>query len=540
MADKRISDLDITTSLEQDTLFLVRKTNQNEDFKITTSNLVKTIGNPIVAGFFGISSAANKIQLFAVNQASDAFLDKYYEGMVISFISPIGSTASVTLKLSNLEYKNFKTDINQDVKLEFGKFYEAIYKDGLFVQINGKISDLTTLPNDQLNADDLFLIRRTSANKDYKLTKSVLVNNLSNPAIFGFNAVSETTNKITLTPLNGANIPGYLNGMKISFISPITNTGNVQIKIGNNIYVDLKPNIRTLLAELSLGQYYEAYYKDDKFLLLSELSKKYTNEYNGSATIAPDKSTTTYALFSVTKYYKDAYYLGMSVLFTSKVNSEGLVYLNIDSLGSKLLSDPDGDGAPFSLVENQTIMAIYDGTKFIKNSFTMKEPEVPFTEITINVGPTQIFLSNRALQSAYDQIVKDYGHEGGGRQVTIQFDNDYTGEGLSLDNLNYNTGYIKIVGNPNIQMKLAVTPFGTRSSIFFAQYLTNEISSDSNVVGNAGTLKLTGNWKITLPSSSDNTSYSFIELKKSTLLLDFQNIIIENQNNGTQNFPFIT
>lgn len=529
MADKRISDLDITTSLEEDSLFVVRKTNQNEDFKITKSNLVKTIGNPVVIGFTAISTVPNKITLTPCN---NGLLDGYYNDMIISFISPIASSGLVKIRIGTLEEKDFITLLGGNVKLKVFLFCEAVYRNNRFILTNVQISDFTTLPNNQLNADDLFLIRRPAENIDYKFTKDTLVNNLSNPAIQGFSAVGSGSD-ITLTPLNGATIPGYLDGMKISFLSPITLPSDniVKIRIGSNSFVEFRSLLRLkTYPKMTLNNINEGVYKSGYFYKTND-KPNYTNETIGSGVIS--NNTTTYTLTSATGYYQTNYYVGMSVLLTSNIDSIGLVYINLDQLGAKLLSDPDGDGVPFSLVKNQTIMAIYDGTKFIKNSFTMREPEVPFTEITINVGPNQLFASNKTLQSAYDQIIKDYGPDGGGRQVTIQFDNDYNGEGLVIQQRYYNTGYIKIVGNPNVIMKPGVGAF----SVFTLSFLVG-----TRTVTN---LKLTGSWKIKLPTTSDINSYAFINLEGNSsrfnsTLLNFQDLIVENENSGNQNFAFIS
>lgn len=391
-----------------------------------------------------------------------------------------------------------------------------------------RISDLDA--TSELSDDDIFVVRKTSQNEDFKITKSSLVSNLSNPGIVGFSAAG-TGGEVTLTPLNGSTITEYLDGMKISFISPISLTFGelVRLRIGNNAFVNFLSQLRLkTFPKMDLNEYYEGVYRNGSFYHTNPKEVNYTNETTGSGVIS--NNTTTYTLTSATGFYRRSYYPGMSVLFTSNIDSTGFVYINLDSLGAKLLSDPDGDGVPFSLVKNQTIMAIYDGTKFIKNSFTMREPEVPFTEITINVGPNQLFESNKTLQSAYDQIIRDYGPDGGGRQVTIQFDNDYNGEGLAIYNSTINTGYIKIVGNPNIQMK----PPTSTNAIFT---LLKSIEGSGIIVQT--NLKLTGSWKIKLPTSSDISSSAFIDVRGNKILLDFQDLIVENENFGNQNFGFI-
>jgi hypothetical protein len=221
---------------------------------------------------------------------------------------------------------------------------------------------------------DLTLIRKSAALNDTSITYSNLLKSLGNPAISGFNAVSEAVNKLTLTAVNLAPIDTYFNGMRVSFISSISSNGAVQIKIGTLVYKDLFQYGTTETSILEADKYYEAIYIGDnntgKFFQTNILTPTiYTNEYTSVGTVAQDEQSTTLVLTSAIGMAKTSYYTGMSLLFTNDVDSKGVVSVNVDGLGLKVLRDKLTDLISNDLFEGQTILATYDGTQFIKQKF---------------------------------------------------------------------------------------------------------------------------------------------------------------------------
>jgi hypothetical protein len=155
--------------------------------------------------------------------------------------------------------------------------------------------------------------------------------------------------------------------MRVSFISSISSNGAVQIKIGNLVYKDLFQYGTTETSILEADKYYEAIYIGDnntgKFFQTNILTPTiYTNEYTSVGTVAQDEQSTTLVLTSAIGMSKTSYYTGMSLLFTNDVDSKGVVSVNVDGLGLKVLKAND-------LFAGQTILATYDGTQFINCNF---------------------------------------------------------------------------------------------------------------------------------------------------------------------------
>lgn len=412
--------------------------------------------------------------------------------------------------------------------------------------------DLTT----DLQPDTLFHVRKPASNEDLKITKASLVESIGNPAVNGFVATSPSINRLVLNSCNTSVISSYIQGMKISFISPINSTDLVKIKIGSLGYIDFKTTFTNPIsglvenAVLKNGKFYEAIYSNNSFIQ-TNIDRQYTNEYLSYGEVFTDPEVlpyTHYNLTSATGYYKTSYYEGMSIVFTSGIllNSienitQGKIYINVDGLGYKELSDPDGDGVPFTLQPNETIMGIYDGEKFIKNMFTMQEPELPVPvdpdnpppgyNVIIYVGPDEPEVSNRLLQTAYDRIVKDYGIDGGGRKVLIKFRDNYTGEGLRIRHVYAIGNYITIEGNENVIM-LPIGGYPPHYSCILVYNSGNEVGCNLNI---------TGTWKMNFPitDTTFKNNYSFFAVQSNKHIpvqVFLKNAKLINLNQGNQNY----
>jgi hypothetical protein len=422
--------------------------------------------------------------------------------------------------------------------------------------VDKRISDLEVTTD--LQDTTLFHVRKTETNEDFKITKANLVKQIGNSVVSGFNATSPSANRILLTPSNSGSLDQYYNGMTIKFISPINSTDLVKIKIGSLGYIDFKTTFTNPITNvvengvLKTGKFYEAIYSNNSFIQ-TNIDRQYTNEYLSIGEIIFDNATqeyfTLYTLTSATSYYKTQYYEGMSIVFTSGIiansvenMSNGKIYIDIDGLGVKLLSDPDGDGVPFSLQPNETILGIYDGEKFVKNIFSMQEPELPVPvdpnnpppgyDITVYVGPNEPEVSNRLLQTAYDRIVKDYGSGGGGRKVTIKFRDNYTGEGLLVKNISPITNsYITLEGNPNVTMLPSNTTYSGRKAVIYIYNQGNPSYANFTIIGT---------WKVNFPTRNSEISqdYSFLynDVASNINKINIKNATFININQGNQNY----
>ncbi len=285
---------------------------------------------------------------------------------------------------------------------------------------------------------DLLLVRKTSEGIDKKIAQADFIKSFGNPAINGFIATSEDNNKLTLTASNNVLVDTYYNGMTANFISTINSNGIVQIKIGELAYKDFIQYGTTQSVILTVNKYLEAIYIGDsvtgKWYQTNTITPTvYTNEYLATGVVAPGEQSTTYTLTSAVGTTKTSYYNGMSLLFTSNIASKGAVLLNVDGLGLKALTDQVGDNISFNLGVNETVMAIYNGTNFIKNIFSTVDkplppvnPDLPIPpeqQETINVGPNEQI---KLISEAINQLVQSYGEDGGNRFVTIQLSQNFT------------------------------------------------------------------------------------------------------------------
>lgn len=343
---------------------------------------------------------------------------------------------------------------------------------------------------------DLALIRKSGETKDRKISQSNLIKSIGNPAVKGFTATSDEANKVTLDPSNSTVIDTYYDGMEISFLSPINSTGLVQVRIGALAYKDIFVLNSAASVELTTTTYIQAIYSttDNKFYQTNAATTQvFTNDYVATGVVAGDNSTTTYTLTSAYGISKTEYYTGMSIIFTSDVASKGGVLVNIDGLGNKVLTDKAGDNIANDLLADQVILAIYDGTNFIKNLFSETVPEAPelpadaFDEETGEIIPDNVPDDNKVtvtvgnagntyttINDAINDLVDNFGNDGGNRLCTINLSNTYVwNEALFI---NSNLSWITIIANNN---SIDVNPVTIPTII-----LINKNCSAPNIKGN--------------------------------------------------------
>ena len=329
---------------------------------------------------------------------------------------------------------------------------------------------------DNLEDGDLILIRKSSMGVDRSLSKAKLIEDIGNAAIQGYTAGSEVENKISLLSSNGAAIPKYYEGMKISFISPIKTTKVVQVKIGTLSYIDLQKYSLDETVTLLENEYVEAVYIDGIFKQTNNLNTHlvWSNEYTAEVDINKEETITIYNLTSAIGVKKPKYYTGMSLLFTAPKTSKGVVFVNVDGLGNKQLGENSDSSIAKDVYELQAIMAIYDGKKFVKQKFSSihREPIIP-EEITEDIEPViipddiyapdytgdpddpanttspnaldskgqpifkqTVTVGNKAmyktLPEAVTALVTDYGDDGGGHLFAIEIDTDYAPDELFM------------------------------------------------------------------------------------------------------------
>jgi len=143
-----------------------------------------------------------------------------------------------------------------------------------------QITDLQQV--NKTGSGDLMLVRKTAQGQDNSITYDNFLNSIGNTAVNGFVATIDdnNVNGIILNPVNGVTIPAYVNFMKVSFISPINSTGQVQIKIGTLPYKNLYALNTTTTAVIKVGDYVEAILvSTEVFNQTNNANYVYTNDY---------------------------------------------------------------------------------------------------------------------------------------------------------------------------------------------------------------------------------------------------------------------
>ncbi len=488
MTNVNISDLGITTALETGDKIVVRKSGANYDTAITKQNIAKSLGNTAAIGFVATSDTANKIILTPTNGAE---LDDYYDQMLITFVSPITSNADVEIKIDGLAYKNIIVNGNS-IAVTAGDYIEAYYHaaDDEFKQSNNIEATIYTpeftAVNSTVTGNTLITLTSAAGNHKTAYYNGMLIT-FVNPAntlaginvnvdglgvkalevrtasgyiipantivtavyqtdrficnksiqgtsldLYGYVASSSAANQVQLNSVSGITGSNYVTGMRVSFVSPITTNAATKLNLPGMALKNFYKYGSTDNKPLVANNFYEAVYIGDAatgafYETNATTDTIYTNEYTATAVIAGDNSSTTYTLTSAIGVPKSSYYNAMSILFTSPVDSKGTQIVNVDGLGDKILDDNDIQNE--DITAGDAIMAIYDGTKFIKHRFaTVEDPipnpdPTPNPDIIVTVGHGGNFTR---VPEAILKIVKDYGSDGGGRKVKIQLLPNFT------------------------------------------------------------------------------------------------------------------
>lgn len=251
----------------------------------------------------------------------------------------------------------------------------------------GPGKQITELESTNLFAEgDLLLTRKTSSGTDKKINYTDFVESIGNPAIEGFIAIKDPTdaNTVILTSANNALIPRYFVGMKISFVSPLTSTGSVKIKLGNLAAKDFVQYQTNSTVILKTDDYCEGVLISDKFHRINDLrsvANIYSNEYSVIlTTIDPTEEFTVLNLVSSIGIPKLSYYDGMAISFIAPENTKGVTQISIDNIsGLKTIFEPDPDDfISLPLYANQIVRAIYKQSLggFIKDNFKTLDPKI--------------------------------------------------------------------------------------------------------------------------------------------------------------------
>ena len=326
---------------------------------------------------------------------------------------------------------------------------------------NIQITGLT--PADNAESQDLVLIRKSGQGADNSITISKLVTSIGNSAVSGYYQYSydENDKSIWVKPSNNALVPDVTEGMRITFIALDDIDGQALITLnGNDKYplYQYNKNFDEIRADVENADYIEAIFKDGVFFQTNIPTEQvYTNEYNVESTnILEDESATTYSLESAIGIKATSYYKGMSIIFTVDTASKGGVSVNVDDIGPVFLTDKAGDKIANPLVEDQLVLAIFDGDKFIKSYFSESvedAPELPEEafndegEIDIDAVPEEnIHIAHvgsssdqyPTIKAAIDDLVNNFGEDGGNRLCTIKLSSGFQWtEKISLVRKNY-------------------------------------------------------------------------------------------------------
>ena len=216
---RKIPSLTLAASMDTGDLIPMRDTSAGTDKAISYQNLLKSIGNTAVDGFIATTDVDeddnvitdNGIILTSVN---GVVIDRYYEGMKISFKSPLTSDGQVKIKIDSLTYKNlFAYNSTTTAVIKTGDWVEAALINGVFEQTN--------------NAQFVYT-------NDYTV-------------LFSEEGTGGQYTNIFLSTAFGALKTTYYTGMTINFTCPIDTQGFVRINIDGLGYKDVSYGVDDLI-----------------------------------------------------------------------------------------------------------------------------------------------------------------------------------------------------------------------------------------------------------------------------------------------------
>lgn len=127
MPAKQITDLAPADSFDEGDLLLIRKTGLGVDRNINYANFIKSISSSLVGGFIAQEDGENENTVI-LNHSSGVTLNRYYNGMKISFVSNITSTDIVKVRVGGLEFVELlNLTLKDSAEIKQGDYIEAIY-----------------------------------------------------------------------------------------------------------------------------------------------------------------------------------------------------------------------------------------------------------------------------------------------------------------------------------------------------------------------------------------------------------------------------
>ena len=325
---------------------------------------------------------------------------------------------------------------------------------------NKQITDLDSVI--EVDPADLLLVRKSGQAEDASINVSNFITSIGNPSVNGYyqDSYDFFGQIMGLKPSNNTDVVTVGQGMKVSFLATDDIDGQSYITFDGNLSYPLyqyNKDLNPIPIDVGAGDYIETIFNNDQFFQVNiPTTQIYTNDYLAEGVVAGDESSTTYTLASAIGVLAQSYYNGMSIIFTSDIESKGNVFVNVDGLGDQVLTDKAGDMIANNLEENQVIIAIYNGTDFIKNYFSESVPEVPELpadaiddegDIIIENVPddnkVQVTVGNAGndyttIIAALADLDKNFGFDGGNRLATILLSDTYVwNEKISLSNKDY-------------------------------------------------------------------------------------------------------